>query len=112
MAKERGFVLTGYGSGNSVKIEKSPVVAAIAARRGETPLAVVLRWTLQHGVSVVPRTSTPAHIAENLRVAAAAAKGEGALDAADMAALDTLNQAHPYYWCPMPLLPPGAKPDC
>ena len=112
MAKERGFVLTGYGSGNSVKIEQSPVVAAIAARRGEAPLAVVLRWTLQHGVSVVPRTATPAHIAENLRVAAAAAKGEGALDAADMAALDALNEAHPYYWCPMPLLPPGAKPDC
>jgi diketogulonate reductase-like aldo/keto reductase len=111
MARERGFVLTGYGSGNSVMIERSPVVAAIAARRGDSPLAVVLRWTLQHGVSIVPRTASPAHMAENLRVAAAAARGEGALDAADMAALDALNEAHPYYWCPMPLLPPGATKD-
>ena len=111
LAKERGFVLTGYGSGNSVRIEKSAVVAAIAQRRGETPIATVLRWTLQRGVSVVPRTATPAHIAENKRTADEAAAGANALSAEDLAALDALNQGHCYYWSPLPLLPPGAKPD-
>ena len=36
---------------------------------------------------------------------------KAALDAEDMAALGALNEAHPYYWSPMPLLPPGASPD-
>ena len=91
-------------------IEKSPVVAAIAARRGISPVAVVIMWTLQHGVAVIPRTATLSKMEENARSAAAAVAAP--LDAADMAALDALNQAHPYYWSPMPLLPPGAKPDC
>jgi diketogulonate reductase-like aldo/keto reductase len=111
LAAERGFVLTGYGSGNSVAIENSPVVAAIANARGESPLATVLRWTLQRGVSVVPRTANPAHMAENLRVAVATAKGESVLAAAELATLDALDQAHPYYWHPLPLLPPGSPPD-
>jgi len=108
LARERGMVLTGYGSGNSVKIEASPVVAAIAARRGESAVAVVLRWTLQRGVSVVPRTASAAKMAENLRTCT---DGKD-LSAEDLGTLDALNQAHPYYWEPLPLCPPGTKPDC
>jgi diketogulonate reductase-like aldo/keto reductase len=111
LAAERGFVLTGYGSGNSVAIENSPVISAIAKAHGESPLAIVLRWTLQRGVSVVPRTANPAHLADNLRVAVAAAKGESALSADELAKLDALDQAHPYYWHPLPLLPPSSPPD-
>jgi D-xylose reductase len=107
VAASRGLVLTAYGSGNSTRLSKSPVVAAMAERLGLQPLAVVLQWTLQHGVVVIPRTANVQHMAENAAVATAGAQ----LSAEDMAALDALNEAHPYYWWPLPSLPPGSKPD-
>ena len=77
---------------------------------GVSPIAVVLRWTLQRGVVVVPRTATPAHIQENIAVG-----GEDneryRLSEEDMVALDAMNEAHPYYWSPLPVLPPGTKVD-
>lgn len=101
-AKDLGFVLTGYGSGNSVQIEKSKVVAEIARRNAITPLGVVLRWTLQNGVGVLPRSANRAHIEENL----AAADPTHKLSEEDMALIETLDQNHPYYWSPLPNLPP------
>ena len=106
-AKERGMALTAYGSGNSVDIEKSKAVAAVAQRHGVSPNAVVLAWTLKHGVAVIPRSHTAEHQAENL----AMATGATLLSDEDMAELDALNEAHPYYWSPLPLLPPGTPLD-
>ena len=106
-AAASGMALTAYGTGNSVAIEKSPVVAAIAAARGTTPMDVAIRWTLARGVTVIPRTASPAHLKENLASAAA-----GPLAVGDLAQLDELNEGHYYYWDPMPLQPPGAKRDC
>jgi 2,5-diketo-D-gluconate reductase A len=45
-----------------------PVVTAIAERIGRTPAQVVLRWHLQHGHIVFPKSTTPARIAENFAV--------------------------------------------
>ena len=105
-AAQNGMVLTAYGSGNSVAIEKSPVVAAIASRKSVSPVSVVLTWTLQHGVAVIPRTANPDKIASNARAAQAEP-----LSSDDLSALDELNAAHPYYWEPMPCLPRGAEKD-
>ncbi|GAA1557323.1 aldo/keto reductase [Kribbella lupini] len=43
-----------------------PVVQAIAERLGRTAAQVVLRWHLQLGTIVIPKSVTPARIAENL----------------------------------------------
>jgi D-xylose reductase len=51
-------------SGESV-IE-DPVVMAIAAEHGRTPAQVVLRWGVQRGCAVIPKTQSAAHLAENL----------------------------------------------
>lgn len=76
-------------------IEKSPVVAAIARDVGKTPIQVVLRWTVQSGVAVVPRSGNKAHIRENLDILS------WALSDVQMAAMEALNQDHPYYWDPI-----------
>jgi diketogulonate reductase-like aldo/keto reductase len=45
-----------------------PVVQAIAEKLGRTAAQVVLRWHLQQGTIVIPKSVTPARIAENLDV--------------------------------------------
>ncbi|MFB6576697.1 aldo/keto reductase [Streptomyces sp. NPDC056402] len=62
-----------------------PAVAAIAAAHGRSAAQVVLRWHLQHGNIVIPKSVTPARIRENLDVF------DFELAAADMAALDALG---------------------
>lgn len=65
-----------------------PEVQAIAARLGATAAQVVLRWHIQHGLSVIPKSTRKARLAENygaLRIA---------LTAADMAALDGLDRGN------------------
>ena len=44
---------------------RDPALAEIAARHRVTPAQVVLRWHLERGIIVIPRSSQPAHIASN-----------------------------------------------
>jgi diketogulonate reductase-like aldo/keto reductase len=46
----------------------NPTVTTIADRLGRTPAQVVLRWHLQLGNVVIPKSVTPSRIAENLNV--------------------------------------------
>ncbi len=45
-----------------------PVVAAIAGRVAKTPAQVILRWHIELGNVVIPKSVTPSRIAENLNV--------------------------------------------
>jgi 2,5-diketo-D-gluconate reductase A len=47
---------------------EDPVVVEIATRHGRTPAQVVLRWHLQHGTIVIPKSVTPSRIKENIDV--------------------------------------------
>ncbi len=45
-----------------------PVITSIAERVGRTPAQVILRWHVELGNVVIPKSVTPARIAENLDV--------------------------------------------
>jgi len=45
---------------------EDPVIREIAAKIGRTPAQVILRWHLQLGNVVVPKSATPARIRENI----------------------------------------------
>ncbi|GGZ08832.1 oxidoreductase [Streptomyces olivaceoviridis] len=60
-------------------------ITAIAARHGKSPAQVVLRWHLQLGNIVVPKSVTPARMRENLDVFDFTLSGE---EMAAIAALD------------------------
>ncbi|WP_399083597.1 aldo/keto reductase [Streptomyces sp. BBFR2] len=62
-----------------------PVLAEIAAKHGVTPAKVVLRWHLQLGNVVIPKSVTPSRIAANIDIFGFA------LDDADLAALAGLD---------------------
>jgi len=63
----------------------NPLIARIAARHGRTPAQVVLRWHLQLGNVVIPKSVTPSRIRENIDVF------DFELPAADMAELAGLD---------------------
>jgi 2,5-diketo-D-gluconate reductase A len=46
----------------------APVVQGIVARTGKTPAQVILRWHVQLGCSVIPRSTNDARLAQNLDV--------------------------------------------
>lgn len=50
----------------------APAVRSAAARTGLSPAQIILRWHLQRGLSVIPRSVTPRHITDNLAVRDAA----------------------------------------
>ncbi|GGP72091.1 aldo/keto reductase [Saccharothrix coeruleofusca] len=47
---------------------RDPVITSIADKHGRTPAQVVLRWHLQLGNVVIPKSATPSRIAENFAV--------------------------------------------
>ncbi|WP_411574978.1 aldo/keto reductase [Streptomyces fradiae] len=63
-----------------------PAVAAVARKHGRTPAQVVLRWHLQLGNVVIPKSVTPSRIRENVDVF------DFELDAEDMAAFAALDE--------------------
>lgn len=72
------------GAGDSV-LTQSPVLAAAEAH-GKTPAQVVLRWGVQRGTSIIPKTSRPERMAENLDIM------DFCLSDDAMAAITALNQ--------------------
>lgn len=78
--REERIGVTGFsplGAGSYVplgmaKVEDSvleqPIVREIAAAHGRTPAQIVLRWGEQRGTAVIPKTSRPERLRENLAI--------------------------------------------
>ena len=92
-----GVVVQGWypfgGRGHTTELLGDPVISAIAEDHGVTSAQVILRWNLQRGVVVIPGSSDPDHIRQNLDLF-----GFELTDAemARIAALDR-NEKHDWY---------------
>ncbi|MHD0397398.1 aldo/keto reductase [Staphylococcus simulans] len=67
-------------------ILKDKTIQAIAKEVGKSPAQVVLRWNIQHGVVVIPKSVTPSRIKENINVF------DFELSKTHMQRIDDLNQ--------------------
>jgi diketogulonate reductase-like aldo/keto reductase len=77
--------ITFYRDGSHGSTLDDPVIGDIASGHGKTPAQVMLRWGLQHGRSVIPKSTKPSRIAENINVF------DFELSADAMAAIDALD---------------------
>ncbi|WP_037503030.1 aldo/keto reductase [Solirubrobacter soli] len=60
--------ITFYRDSGHTSTLEDPVITGIARAHGKTPAQVMLRWGLQHGRSVIPKSTKPERIAENIDV--------------------------------------------
>ncbi|WP_437177640.1 aldo/keto reductase [Corynebacterium stercoris] len=68
----------------------APEIVAVADKHGKTPAQIVLAYLLELGCSVVPKTSNPQRLVENLGAV------EVELDAEDIATLDAVGGGRLY----------------
>ncbi|MFJ5260372.1 aldo/keto reductase [Streptomyces sp. NPDC088387] len=72
------------GSGKGIL--EVPAIVAVAQKHNRTPAQIVLRWHLQLGNVVIPKSVTPSRIRENIDVF------DFSLDTEDLAAISALNE--------------------
>jgi diketogulonate reductase-like aldo/keto reductase len=76
--------ITSYRGGRKSTFE-DPILGEIARRHGKSPAQVMLRWHLQEGRAVIPKSVRPARIAENFDIFDFKLSGE------EVAAIDALD---------------------
>jgi len=81
-----GIALEAYSPLGTGRHLSSDAVARIARNHGRTPAQVLLRWCIQRGIPVIPKSTHRERIAEN------AAIFDFALSAEDVAELDGLDR--------------------
>lgn len=82
--RSRGVALEGYSALRGGTLDH-PAIAEVAERLGRTPAQVIIRWHLQHGVVVIPKSRQADRIRSNADVAGFE------LSADDMSAIDALG---------------------
>jgi D-xylose reductase len=82
LAKSEGIAITAYssfGPQSFLELEwkkafdtptlfKHPVIKDIAAKHGKSPAQVLLRWSTQRGIAVIPKSNSEKRMVENLSV--------------------------------------------
>jgi 2,5-diketo-D-gluconate reductase A len=84
--RRHGIVLEAYSPLTRGRNLAHPTVTQIAARLGRTPAQVLLRWAVQQGIPVIPKSVRRERIAENARVF------DFTLGDDDLQALDALDR--------------------
>ncbi len=94
--QEKGIVVEGWypfgGRGYTKELLDNETINAIAENHGVTAAQVILRWNLQRGVVVIPGSSNPDHIKENLDI-----YGFSLTDA-EMSQIALLNKNEKHDW--------------
>ena len=83
--RDRGVVLEGYSALRGGTLDH-PAITGIAERLGRTPAQVIVRWHLEHGTVVIPKSTNPERIRSNADV------GGFELSPEDVADLDALGR--------------------
>jgi 2,5-diketo-D-gluconate reductase A len=83
---EHGIVTEAWSPLAKGRVLNDPAIGAIASRTGRTPAQVVLRWHVQRGNVIFPKSTTPARIKENFQIF------DFELEPNDIAAISALNR--------------------
>lgn len=94
LCNDRRIVIEAYSPLTKGLRLRHPAIVAAAKKVGRTPAQVLIRWALEHGFVVLPKSVTQARIAENARVF------DFALGPEEMRVLDGLDEGLHTGWDP------------
>lgn len=110
---QKNIVVTSYSPLSNLKREGdrdedvsalyNPVIQEIAKSKNRTTAQVIIRWHLQHGLVVIPKTVTPERLAENSQVF------DFALSDNEMRQIDHLTVTNRKRFINPEVCPPGDK---
>lgn len=92
--RHRGIVLVAYSPLVRARRLKDPLLLGIAQTHAKSPAQVLIRWSIQHGLVVIPKSVHAERIRENLAVLAFELTHE------EMKRLDALDEGFRIAWDP------------
>lgn len=95
--RRHGILLTAYSPLAHGQGLDDPTLQAIGGRHGKSAAQVMLRWAIQHGASVIPKSTQRARIQENALVF------DFELSGTEMAEIDGLDRGLRTCWDPTPV---------
>ena len=66
--KEQGIATESWSPLGQGQLLEDPMLVAIAAKHGKSVAQVIIRWNLEEGLVVIPKSVTPSRIRENFEV--------------------------------------------
>ncbi len=93
--RQHNIQLEAYSPLTRTKKFSNDVVASLAEKYNKTPAQIMIRWTLEHEIVVIPKSSQPKRISENAQVF------DFSIEAEDMEKLDNLNENFRVSWNPV-----------
>lgn len=84
--QKRGILLQSWSPLLRGARMKDPKLIRMAAKYGKSPAQMLLRWGLDHGISTIPKSSSPARLRENFEVV------QFQISAEDLADMDSWNE--------------------
>ncbi|XP_036967848.1 glyoxal reductase [Acanthopagrus latus] len=94
VCEEYGVCFQAYSSLGQAELVSDPVVMEVAKTCERTPAQVLLRWAVQQGVPVLPKSSNPDRIKDNSRIF------DFTLSKTDMDRLSALDCGQKFCWDP------------
>lgn len=92
--KSKGIWLQAYTSLGQGRLLDEEAVRSIAAQYNKSTAQVLLKWALQHGVGIIPKSVRAQHIQDNISVT------EFELSVDDMETFDKMNTNTHFCWDP------------
>ena len=84
------YIELNMDNGHGIGVLKEPKVTSIAKKYGKTAAQVVLRWNVQRGCTIVPKSTNAGRLAENIGLF------DFELDDADMQTMASLDRGLRY----------------
>ncbi|MBF2717903.1 aldo/keto reductase [Agrobacterium vitis] len=82
-----GIITQSWSPLGQGKLLDNPVIGKIAAKHGRTAAQIIIRWHIESGLVVIPKSVTPSRIEENFKVF------DFSLDAEDMTEIAALDSS-------------------
>ncbi|CAH1238259.1 AKR1A1 [Branchiostoma lanceolatum] len=94
LCREQGIHFQAYSSLGTGKLVSHPTVLETATKYSRTPGQILLRWAVQRGVGVIPKSTNPQHLKDNIHIF------DFTLEEEYMGRLDSLDSGMHYCWDP------------